>query len=399
MIKELTMEKNTYLNNWEEVALGQLCKLTRGHNPPKSKFIHEPRENYVRFYQIRDGWSDKHIVFVPNTPQLHKVEPTDMLMVAYRHIGRVFRGVEGAFNVALCKISNTSREKLDDDFLFYMIPTDIIKGELMKRSERSLIPSMSVNHLKEITIPLPPLAQQKKIVDILDKAFAAIDTAKANAEQNLQNTKELFESYLQNVFENKGDNWEEKTIGDLGKPSMCKRILKQQTSSDGDIPFYKIGTFGKTPNAFISKELYEEYKTKYSFPKKGDILLSASGTIGRRVIYDGKPAFFQDSNIVWIDNDEKQVLNEYLYSFYGFCDWQPSKGATISRLYNANLKRIKITFPKSLKEQKIVIQKIDSLSIQTKNLEAIYTQKIADLEEMKKSVLQKAFSGQLNTKN
>ena len=399
MIKELTMEKNTYLNNWEEVALGQLCKLTRGHNPPKSKFIHEPRENYVRFYQIRDGWSDKHIVFVPNTPQLHKVEPTDMLMVAYRHIGRVFRGVEGAFNVALCKISNTSREKLDDDFLFYMIPTDIIKGELMKRSERSLIPSMSVNHLKEITIPLPPLAQQKQIVAILDKAFAAIDTAKANAEQNLQNTKELFESYLQNVFENKDDNWEEKTIGDLGKPSMCKRILKQQTSSDGDIPFYKIGTFGKTPNAFISKELYNEYKTKYSFPKKGDILLSASGTIGRRVIYDGKPAFFQDSNIVWIDNDEKQVLNEYLYNFYGFCDWNPSKGATISRLYNANLKRIKITFPKSLEEQKIVIQKIEVLSNKTKKLEAIYTQKIADLEEMKKSVLQKAFSGQLNTIN
>ena len=125
-------------------------------------------------------------------------------------------------------------------------------------------------------------------------------------------------------------------------------------TTDGDIPFYKIGTFGKTPNAYISKDLYEEYKTKYSFPKKGDILISASGTIGRRVIYDGKPAFFQDSNIVWIDNDEKQVLNEYLYSFYGFCDWQPSKGATISRLYNANLKRIKITFPKSLQEQKIV---------------------------------------------
>jgi len=229
--------------------------------------------------------------------------------------------------------------------------------------------------------------------------IAAIDTAKANAKQNLQNAKEFFESYLQNVFENKGDDWGEKTIGDLGKPSMCKRILKEQTSSSGDIPFYKIGTFGKTPNAFISKELYEEYKTKYSFPNKGDILISASGTIGRSVVYDGEPAFFQDSNIVWIDNDEKQVLNEYLYCFYGFCDWQPSKGATISRLYNANLKRIKISFPKSLLEQKIVIRKIEVLSNETKKLETIYNQKIADLEEMKKSVLQKAFSGQLNIKN
>ncbi len=90
--------------------------------------------------------------------------------------------------------------------------------------------------------------------------------------------------------------WEIKQLGEVGKVSMCKRILKKQTSLLGDIPFYKIGTFGKTANAFISKDVYEEYRSKYSFPKKGDILLSASGTIGRRVIYDGKPAYFQDSN-------------------------------------------------------------------------------------------------------
>ena len=291
------------------------------------------------------------------------------------------------------------KDNLSSEFLGYYQMSHQYLKDVQANVSGATRQRISRKKLGLIEIPLPPLNQQKQIVDTLDKAFAAIDTAKANAEQNLQNAKELFESYLQNIFENKGDDWEEKTIGDIGKPSMCKRILKQQTTTDGDIPFYKIGTFGKTPNAYISKDLYEEYKTKYSFPKKGDILISASGTIGRRVIYDGKPAFFQDSNIVWIDNDEKQVLNEYLYSFYGFCDWQPSKGATISRLYNANLKRIKITFPKSLQEQKIVIQKIEVLSNKTKKLEAIYTQKIADLEEMKKSVLQKAFSGQLNTIN
>ena len=107
------------------------------------------------------------------------------------------------------------------------------------------------------------------------------------------------------------EGWDIKTLGEIGKVSMCKRILKKQTSPIGDIPFYKIGTFGKIPNAFISKEVYKEYLSKYSFPKKGDILLSASGTIGRRVIYDGKPAYFQDSNIVWIANNEEKVLNEY----------------------------------------------------------------------------------------
>jgi type I restriction enzyme S subunit len=302
-------------------------------------------------------------------------------------------------------ILNTSTLRLrffndlsENKYLYYLTKTSYFKGNLSSHSTGQQA-NYGYSHYSKIPIPLPPLIQQKQLVVILDKAFAAINTAKANAEQNLQNAKELFESYLQNVFSTKGDDWEEKTIGDIGKPSMCKRILKEQTTTDGDIPFYKIGTFGKAPNAYISKELYEEYKSKYSFPKKGDILISASGTIGRRVIYDGEPGFFQDSNIVWIDNDEKQVLNDYLYSFYGFCDWQPSKGATISRLYNANLKRIKITFPKSLQEQKIVIQKIEALSNKTKKLEAIYTQKIADLEEMKKSVLQKAFSGQLNTIN
>jgi type I restriction enzyme, S subunit len=152
--------------------------------------------------------------------------------------------------------------------------------------------------------------------------------------------------------------WEIKKLGELGKVSMCKRILKKETSPEGDIPFYKIGTFGKMPNAFISKIVYEEYRSKYSFPKKGDILLSASGTIGRRVIYDGKPAYFQDSNIVWIDNNEEEVLNEYLYKFYGFCNWNPSKGATISRLYNDDLRKIQIPIP-PLPEQKRIVSILD----------------------------------------
>ena len=259
-------------------------------------------------------------------------------------------------------------------------------------------PQITRQSLSPVLISFPKsLPEQQRIVAILDEAFAAIAKAKVNAEQNLKNAKELFESYLQGVFENKGDDWEEKTLGDIGKPSMCKRILKNQTSSTGDVPFYKIGTFGKTPNAYISQEIYDEFRAKYSFPKKGDVLISASGTIGRRVRYDGEPAFFQDSNIVWIDNDESQVLNDYLYVFYEFCDWQPSKGATIARLYNSNLTSIKIVFPKSLEEQKNILKKINLLSLETKKLEAIYQQKINDLEELKKSILQKAFSGELKT--
>ncbi|WP_298752788.1 restriction endonuclease subunit S [uncultured Arcobacter sp.] len=185
--------------------------------------------------------------------------------------------------------------------------------------------------------------------------------------------------------------WREETLGEIGKVSMCKRILKKQTNAVSGIPFYKIGTFGKHANAFISEEIYNEFKKKYSFPKKGDILLSASGTIGRRVIYDGEPAYFQDSNIVWIDNDGKKVLNEYLYKFYGFCDWNPSRGATISRLYNDDLRRIKIAFPK-IEEQKQIVEILDKAFESIEQAKTNIEKNIQNTKELFQSRLNEIFS-------
>lgn len=144
-----------------------------------------------------------------------------------------------------------------------------------------------------------------------------------------------------------------KELGEIGKVCMCKRIMKNETNSTGDIPFYKIGTFGKAADAFISTKLYNEYKKKYSFPKAGDVLISASGTIGRTVIYDDKPAYFQDSNIVWIDNDESIVSNKFLFYYYKIVDWK-TDGGTISRLYNNNLSKTKIPLPPLPVQQEIV---------------------------------------------
>ncbi|WRB13211.1 restriction endonuclease subunit S [Helicobacter pylori] len=144
-------------------------------------------------------------------------------------------------------------------------------------------------------------------------------------------------------------NWQRVRLGDIGKPCMCKRVMKHQTTRYGEIPFYKIGTFGNTADAFISKKLFLEYQTKYSFPKKGDILISASGTIGRAIIYDGKPAYFQDSNIVWIDNDETLVKNDFLFYAYSNVKWN-TEHTTILRLYNDNFRNTLIPLP-SLNEQ------------------------------------------------
>lgn len=168
-------------------------------------------------------------------------------------------------------------------------------------------------------------------------------------------------------------NWQRVRLGDIGKPCMCKRVMKHQTTRYGEIPFYKIGTFGNTADAFISKELFLEYKTKYSFPKKGDILISASGTIGRAVIYDGKPAYFQDSNIVWIDNDETLVKNDFLFYAYSNVKWN-TEHTTILRLYNDNFRNTLIPLP-PLNEQIAIANILSDVDHYLYSLDALILKK------------------------
>ncbi|WP_187920543.1 restriction endonuclease subunit S [Helicobacter pylori] len=174
--------------------------------------------------------------------------------------------------------------------------------------------------------------------------------------------------------------WQKVRLGDVGKPCMCKRVMKHQTTRYGEIPFYKIGTFGNTADAFISKKLFLEYKTKYSFPKKGDILISASGTIGRAVIYDGKPAYFQDSNIVWIDNDETLVKNDFLFYVYSHVKWN-TEHTTILRLYNDNFRNTLIPLP-PLNEQIAIANILSGLDRYLCALDALILKK----ESVKKAL-------------
>ena len=147
-------------------------------------------------------------------------------------------------------------------------------------------------------------------------------------------------------------------LGEIGSVNMCKRIMKSETNTQGGIPFYKIGTFGKQADAYISKETFEKYSTLYPYPKKGDVLISAAGTIGRTIIFDGQSAYYQDSNIVWLNHDESIVLNKYLYYYYQLQPWAISTGGTIPRLYNENILKAKISVP-PLEEQKRIIAILD----------------------------------------
>lgn len=202
-------------------------------------------------------------------------------------------------------------------------------------------------------LPLPPLPVQREIVRILDN-FTEL-TAELTSE--LTARKKQYEHYRNKLLINNPKS-NPMNLGDIGPVSMCKRIMKSETSSSGDVPFYKIGTFGKEADAFISNETFEKYKNTYSYPKKGDLLISAAGTIGRVVVFNGEPSYFQDSNIVWIDNDESKVLNTYLYYCYQLQPWKASTGGTISRLYNDNIRKATIPVP-SIPEQKRIVSILD----------------------------------------
>lgn len=244
-------------------------------------------------------------------------------------------------------------------------------------------------------ISLPESLEEQSAIGTL---FRTLDDLLASYKDNLANYQSLKSTMLSKMFPKAGQTvpeirldgfegeWEEKKLGSLGSVAMNKRIFKDETSDYGDIPFYKIGTFGGTADSFITKEKFKEYKEKYPYPEIGDILISASGSIGRTVVYNGEDAYYQDSNIVWLKHDQ-QLDNSYLKQYYGIIKWSGIEGTTIKRLYNKNILETNIFLPPSVAEQQAIGTYFSNLD----NLIAAHQEKISQLETLKKKLLQDMF--------
>lgn len=163
---------------------------------------------------------------------------------------------------------------------------------------------------------------------------------------------------------------------------MNKRIFKNQTNTNSGVPFYKIGTFGKKADAFISKKLFEEYRKKYPYPKKGDLLISASGSIGRVIEYTGQQAYYQDSNIVWLNHNDN-LENIYLKAYYQIIHWSGIEGSTIKRLYNKNILNTKIYVP--IKDEQF---KVGTIIDQIEKLITLQQRKLKLLKEIRKGIVE-----------
>jgi type I restriction enzyme S subunit len=216
----------------------------------------------------------------------------------------------------------------------------------------------------------------------------------------LKNSRALFESYLQDIFANPKEDWEEKTLGELGQITSSKRIFKKEYVSSG-VPFYRIKEVKELANdkeisteLFITNKRYDEIKKVFGVPKEGDLLMTAVGTIGEiYVVKKDEVFYFKDGNVLWFKNFDSinsDFLKLVLRSFV-----ENIKRLSIGSAYNAltieKIENYKIFVP-SLPEQKAIVARLDALSGETKKLEEIYRQKIADVEELKKSVLKSAFA-------
>ena len=254
--------------------------------------------------------------------------------------------------------------------------------------------NLYISNLEAMTFFVPSsLEEQQKIADFLSD----IDNQIENYQQSLDNLESQKKELLRQVFSQelrfrKEDgseypDWEEKKINDFADIQMCKRVLKKQTTDNGEIPFYKIGTLGSVPDAFISRSLFEDYKSRYKYPKVGEVMMTCSGTIGKCIIFDGHDSYYQDSNIVWLRNNDDSILNKYIYyciNYYG-CNASSTDGI-INRLYAKDLKNIRFNFPCSEEQQKIA----DFFSDFDERIE-LERQRLQTMQQLKKGLLQQMF--------
>jgi type I restriction enzyme S subunit len=394
------------MNKWDVKKLGDVCDFFNGQAHEKcidengiyklinSKFVSSQGLNYKRTNNALSPLAINDIVMVmsdvPNGKTLAKCFVVD-------------ENDTYTLNQRVCVIRSNA---FDTSFLYYQLDRNKYFLDFDNGENQS---NLRKNDILNCELLIPPLPEQQRIVAILDEAFAAIAQAKANAEQNLQNAKELFESYLQSVFENKGDGWEEKELIEI-----TNKIGSGATPRGGN-ESYKLEGISLIRSMNVHDFEFRDKNLAFIDDQQAkllnnvtievdDVLLNITGaSVARCCLIPKKYLPARVNQHVSIIRAKKDIILPYFLNLMLTSKYYKNQllytgeqGATRQAITKAQLEVFKISFP-SLKEQQTIVEKLDALSTKTKQLEAIYQQKINDLDELKKSILQKAFAGELNT--
>lgn len=380
--------------DWEVVTISKIAETSSGGTPSRSiNRYYNGNIRWITTSELKDSRiydSIEHITEEAVQNSSAKMFPKGTVLMAMygATIGKLgILEVCSTTNQACCAIICRDIKNI---YLFYYL--FFIRKEIILQGCGAGQPNISQNIVKNINIGLPKEIEQKKIAS----ALTSIDNLLLSLDKLIEKKRLIKQGAMQELLMGKKrlpgftGEWVERRLGEIGVLAMCKRVFQEETSEKGDIPFYKIGTFGRKADAYISVNKYEQLKQMYRFPKKGDILISAAGTIGRTVVYDGKPAYFQDSNIIWLDHNEKQIINSFLFFIYQVIKWN-TENTTIARLYNDNFNSMTIRFPLSVEEQQAIASALTSMDKEIESLES----KKAKYEHIKQGMMQQLLTGKI----
>jgi len=343
------------------------------------------------FFEGKIKWETCHYVakerYVQDTNI--QVKLGDILITKDGTIGKVAYidklPLEATLNsgVFVIRPKNNSYDPL---YCYYIFKSSYFDSFLNK-----LVAGSTINHLyqKDFVLFNFPIPNDRNEQAAIATALSDADAYIQSLEKLIEKKRNIKQGSMQELLKPK-EGWVVKKLGDVGDVKMCKRVFNFQTKKEGDIPFYKIGTFGKEPDAYISNELYNNFSEKFDFPRKGDILISAAGTIGRIWVYDGAPSYYQDSNIVWIENDEKLISNKFLYYILQVVKYN-TEGGTIQRLYNSILKSTTFNCPLSKSDQAEIVMSLSDIDNEIKLLE----NKLSKAKQLKQGMMQELLTGKI----
>lgn len=400
--------------DWLFAKLENNIELLTGFPFPSNKYS-KYGIKLLRGSNVKRGhldWSDEITQYWPtitNEIKAYLLDAGDIVIAMDGSlVGKSFASLVSTDLPALLlqRVARIRSKSILQEYLKVFICSDYFTKHCDKVKTASAIPHISPEDIRSFKIAIPPNKTEQTAIA---EALSDMDALIAQTEKLIEKKKAIKQGVMQELLsgrtrlagfeKNKGykktelgvipEDWEVRKLGEVGDVKMCRRIFNSETSENGRVPFYKIGTFGKDPDAYITWEKYEDYRRKYPFPRKGDILISAAGTIGRTVIYDGSDAYFQDSNIVWLDNNSKIVTNEFLHHIYQIVKYN-TEGGTIQRLYNSILKSASFSCP-PLNEQAAIAEALSDMDNEINLLET----KQQKLQLYKQGMMQALLTGKI----
>jgi type I restriction enzyme S subunit len=378
--------------------LREVVELIMGQAPPSKDTNFESQG--IPFVKVGEFGLLRPVIREWTTNPLRMARTSDVLLcVVGATCGKVNLGEDCAIGRSVAAIRPNSA-KLDQFYLYYFMMT--LVDRLRSGSVGAAQTVISKEMVESVNIPLLPLPEQQRIVALLDEAFAGHATATANAESNLQNARELFESHLQSVFSQRGEGWVDSIIG--GEIRFIDYRGKTPIKTASGIRLItaknvKMGYLQEAPMEFIAEDGYASWMTR-GIPRKGDVLFTTEAPLANvaQLDTDEKVAFAQ--RVIIMQPDKARLDSTFLKYLLLSRPVQEririhGTGATVQGIKASLLRLIEISFPESLRQQESIVRRLDALADETQRLTHLYERKLAALEELKKSLLHQAFNGEL----